>query len=229
MAGMISAASVSRRYVLRAAGALFFHRSAAAKPDRSPRILLRSSWQSVNIGDVGHTPGALCLLQEHFPEAEITLWPGRLGHGSRELLTKNFPKLTIAEGTLDENNKPTTPELSKAWDESDLYLSGSGSGFPAANHAIAFHRITGKPVGVFGVSTDPISGIAKDREAEGGTLNGIRQKALRLPPDHLSADLRYIMDRAAFFFCRDTISRDYLKAQGIKTPIVESRPTPNWV
>ena len=43
MAGMISAASVSRRYVLRAAGALFFHRSAAAKPDRSPRILLRSS------------------------------------------------------------------------------------------------------------------------------------------------------------------------------------------
>ena len=33
MAGMISAASVSRRYVLRAAGALFFHRSAAAKPD----------------------------------------------------------------------------------------------------------------------------------------------------------------------------------------------------
>ena len=224
MAGMISAASVSRRYVLRAAGALFFHRSAAAKPDRSPRILLRSSWQSVNIGDVGHTPGALCLLQEHFPEAEITLWPGRLGHGSRELLTKNFPKLKIAEGTLDENNKPTTPELSKAWDESDLYLSGSGSGFPAANHAIAFHRITGKPVGVFGVSTDPISGIAKDREAEGGTLNGIRQKALRLPPDHLSADLRYIMDRAAFFFCRDTISRDYLKAQGIKTPIVEFGP-----
>ena len=74
-------------------------------------------------------------------------------------------------------------------DQSDLYLSGSGSGFPAAHNAIAFHRITGKPVGVFGVSTVPISGIAKDREAEGGTLNGIRQKALRLPQDHLSADL----------------------------------------
>jgi polysaccharide pyruvyl transferase WcaK-like protein len=32
------------------------------------------------------------------------------------------------------------------------------------------------------------------------------------------------MDRAAFFFCRDTISRDYLKAQGVKSPIVEFGP-----
>jgi hypothetical protein len=221
---MTSAASVSRRYLLGAAGALLSRRIAGAKPDRPPRILLRSSWQSVNIGDIGHTPGVLCLLQKHFPEAEITLWPGRHGHGSRELLTKNFPRLKIAEGTLDANNKPTTPDLAKAWEEADLYLSGSGSGFPAANHAVAFHRVTGKPVGVFGVSTDPISGIAKDREAEGGTLTEIRKKAMHLPSDHLSPDLRYIIDRAAFFFCRDTISRDYLKAQGVKTPILEFGP-----
>jgi hypothetical protein len=32
------------------------------------------------------------------------------------------------------------------------------------------------------------------------------------------------MDRAAFFFCRDTISRDYLKAQGVKTPVLEFGP-----
>lgn len=221
---MISAASVSRRSVLGAAGALLGHRIGRAQPGRTPRILLRSSWQSVNIGDIGHTPGALGLLQKHFPEAEITLWPGQLGHGSRELLVKNFPKLKIAEGTLDGNNKPTTPDLAKAWDEADLYLSGSGSGFPAASHAVAFHRITGKPVGVFGVSTDPISGIGKDREAEGGTLKLLREKAMRLPPDHLSSDLRYIIDGAAFFFCRDTISRDYLKAQGVKTPVLEFGP-----
>jgi hypothetical protein len=140
------------------------------------------------------------------------------------LLTKSFPRLKIAEGTLDTNNKPTTPELAKAWDEADLYLSGSGSGFPAANHAAAFRRITGKPVGVFGVSTDPISGIAKDREAEGGTLKELREKAMRLPSKHLSPDLRYIIDNAAFFFCRDTISRDYLKAQGVRTPVLEFGP-----
>ena len=34
---------------------------AATAAGRAPRILLRSSWQSVNIGDIGHTPGALSL------------------------------------------------------------------------------------------------------------------------------------------------------------------------
>jgi hypothetical protein len=52
----------------------------------------------------------------------------------------------------------------------------------------------------------------------------LRERALKLPATHLSADLRYIIDRAAFFFCRDTITRDYLKVQGVKTPILEFGP-----
>ena len=198
--------------------------AAAEKAGRPPRILLRSSWQSVNIGDIGHTPGALSLLWKHFPECEITLWPGELGHGSRELLTKAYPRLKIVEGSLDADGKPKSPALAQAWAEADLYLSGSGSGFPAANHAVAFQKATGKPVGVFGVSNDPISGMGKTRDPEGGTLKSLRERALALPPTHLSADLRFIMDRAAFFFCRDTITRDYLKAQGVKSPIVEFGP-----
>ena len=196
---------------------------AAAKSGRPPRILLRSSWQSVNIGDIGHTPGALSLIEKHFPEAEVTLWPGSLGHGSRELLTKGYPRLKIVEGSL-KDGKPNNEKLARAWEETDLYLSGSGSGFPASDQAVAFHKATGKPVGVFGVSTDPISGLGGNRDPEGGTLQSLRERALRLPPTHLSANLRYIMDRAAFFFCRDTISRDYLRAQGVKTPILEFGP-----
>ena len=195
-----------------------------AAPGKPPRILLRSSWQSVNIGDIGHTPGALSILTKHFPEAEVILWPGNLGHGSREMLNKGYPKLRIVEGSLDQTGKPTNDALAKAWDEADLYLSGSGSGFPAANHAVAFHKATGKPVGVFGVSSDPISGFGADRDPEGGTLNSLRQRALKLPSDHLADDLRYIIDRASFFFCRDSITRDYLKNQGVKSPIVEFGP-----
>jgi hypothetical protein len=197
---------------------------AAGKSGRPPRILLRGSWQSVNIGDIGHTPGALSLIGRHFPEAEVTLWPGNLGHGSREMLLQNYPRLKIAEGTLGPDGKPTTPGLARAWEEADLYLSGSGSGFPASAHAIAFHRATGKPVGVFGVSTDPISGFGAGRDPEGGTLRSLRERAMQLPPTHLPENLRYIMDRAAFFFCRDTISRDYLRAQGVKTPVLEFGP-----
>jgi len=198
--------------------------AAATKSGRPPRILLRSSWQSVNIGDIGHTPGALSLLYRHFPEAEVSLWPGNLGHGSREFLTKAYPQLRIVEGSLGADNRPTTPALTQAWAEADLYLSGSGSGFPASNHAVAFRRATGKPVGVFGVSTDPISGFGAGRDPEGGTLASLRERAMKLPATHLNADLRFIMDQAAFFFCRDTISRDYLRAQGVKTPVLEFGP-----
>lgn len=197
---------------------------AARGTARTPRILLRSSWQSVNIGDVGHTPGAVSLLEKYFPEAEVTLWPGRLEHGSREMLKRWYPRLKIVEGSLDAAGRPSSAELAKAWADADLYLSGSGSGFPASAHAAAFARVTGKPVGVFGVSTDPISGFGGGREPEGGTLAEIRAKAARLPSTHLPADLRYVIDRAAFFFCRDTISRDYLKAQRVKTPVLEFGP-----
>jgi hypothetical protein len=200
--------------------------SAAARRQAgpAPRILLRSSWQSVNIGDIGHTPGALRLLEVHFPDAEVTLWPTQLGHGSRGLLTKAFPRLRIVEGSLGPESTPDTPELTLAWDEADLYLSGSGSGFPAHQHAAAFRRATGKPVGVFGVSTDPVSGFGEGRDAEGGTLEELRAKAAKLPPTHLQGEMRYILDHAAFFFCRDTISRDYLRQQRVKTPILEFGP-----
>ncbi|HYO83128.1 MAG TPA: polysaccharide pyruvyl transferase family protein [Bryobacteraceae bacterium] len=218
---MTEMANLSRRQLV--AASLVSIRTGSTQSPRPPRILLRSSWQSVNIGDIGHTPGALALIWRYIPDAEITLWPGKLGHGSRDLLTKSYPRLRIAEGTL-EADKPSTPELARAWEEADLYLSGSGSGFPASQHAVAFHRATRKPVGVFGVSTDPVSGLTADREPEGGTLKQLREKALKLPPNHLEADLRYIIDRSAFFFCRDSISRDYLKAQGVKTPILEFGP-----
>jgi hypothetical protein len=208
----------TRRTFVAALAPAFLH---AAK---RPHILLRSSWQSVNIGDVGHTPGALDLIAKHFPEAEVTLWAGGVGNGARELLTANYPRVAIVEGGLGPDNQPANASLAKAWAEADLYLSGSGSGFPASHHALAFQNATRKPAGVFGVSTDPISGIGGKREPEGGTLAELRAKVARLPATDLAADLRRVIDRAAFFFCRDTISRDYLRSQRVTTPILEFGP-----
>ena len=38
-----------------------------AEGKKPARILLRSSWQTVNIGDIVHTPGMLALLEQHSP------------------------------------------------------------------------------------------------------------------------------------------------------------------
>ena len=82
---------------------------AAEKDDRAPRILLRSSWQTVNIGDIAHTPGVLRILETHLPEAEITLWPSNIDNGVDELLLTRFPKLKIA--------KKGSPELKQAFQD----------------------------------------------------------------------------------------------------------------
>lgn len=199
----------------------------SSRTGRPPRILLRGSWQSVNIGDIGHTPGALRLIELYFPESEVILWPGQLGHGSREFLLKAFPKLRIADPgptALGADGRPVSPALKTAWEEADIMIHGSGSGFGARAHLAAWHRATGKPYGVFGVSVDPISGFGDDRDPEGGTLESIRTRIDQLPRTHLDTETRWIIDNAAFMFTRETLSRDYLRLQGVKTPILEFGP-----
>ncbi|MCA1964668.1 MAG: polysaccharide pyruvyl transferase family protein, partial [Prosthecobacter sp.] len=70
-----------------------------AQEKRSKRILLRSSWQTVNIGDIAHTPGMLALLEKHLPEHKVTLWPSSVENGVAEMLTRRFPKLEILNNT----------------------------------------------------------------------------------------------------------------------------------
>lgn len=58
-------------------------------------ILIRSSWQTANIGDIAHTPGLLALLRRHLPEARLALWPGRLDRGVDGMLRRHFPDVEI--------------------------------------------------------------------------------------------------------------------------------------
>jgi hypothetical protein len=193
-----------------------------AQASRPPRILLRSGWQSVNIGDIGHTPGALSMLEKYLPEAEVTLWANKLGHGARELMAKHFPRVKIIEPGHAREGASKMPEIEAAWAETDFLLHGSGSGFPAKADVAAFRKATGKPAGVWAVSTDPIYSLEK--QPEGGTLAQLRAQIEALPSTHINEQYRALLDGLAFMFTRDSLSLDYLKAQGIKTPILEFGP-----
>ena len=37
-------------------------------------ILLRSSWQAVNIGDIAHTPAMLALIEKYLSNTKVTVW-----------------------------------------------------------------------------------------------------------------------------------------------------------
>ena len=53
----------------------------AANQGEKKRILLRSSWQTINIGDIAHTPGVIALLEKHLPDVEVRLWASDIRDG----------------------------------------------------------------------------------------------------------------------------------------------------
>jgi len=120
---------------------------AANEQSRPIRIVLRSSWQTVNIGDIAHTPGVLALLEKYLPDVEVRLWPSSVGDGVEEILRKRFPKVAIVRGE---------DEIAKAMNECDFLLHGSGPMLVAAKDIERWRNETGKPYGVFGITVASI-------------------------------------------------------------------------
>lgn len=109
---------------------------------RPRRLLLKSGWQTVNIGDIGHTPGMLRLLEEQLPEVEVWLWPNNIGDGAEEMLRRNFPKVKIVQGQ----------DVKAAFETCDFLLHGSGPSLVAAKSLDQWRTKTGKPYGVLGIT-----------------------------------------------------------------------------
>ena len=166
---------------------------------RPPRILLRSSWQTVNIGDIAHTPGVLSILWQHLPEAEITLWPSNVDNGVKELLLNEFPGLKIA--------KPRSKDLERAFAECDFLLHGSGASIVAERDLIRWHEETGKPYGIYGI-TFPL------KQSHKTSPQG--KEALQRSVDVLS--------NAQFVFFRDSKSLELAKSLGATSPVMEFGP-----
>ena len=122
-----------------------------AQEKKPVRILLRSSWQTVNIGDIAHTPGMLALLEKHRPEAEVTLWPSSVDRGVEEILRARFPKLKIAKSKA---------ETDAALAECDFFLHGSGPGMVGLKE-LKLAQKAGKPYGFGGITLN--DGEIKDQ------------------------------------------------------------------
>ena len=116
----------------------------AGRAGSGKKILLRSSWQTVNIGDIAHTPGMLTLLEKYCPEYEITLWPGKVSNGVAEMLMRRFPKLKIMESNAAAKKE--------AFETCDFFLHGSGPGIVGQRSIIEWVEKTGKPYGIGGVT-----------------------------------------------------------------------------
>jgi hypothetical protein len=172
---------------------------AAALPvaaQRRPRILLRSSWQVVNIGGIAHTPGVLALLSRHLPQAEVRLWASAdVSDEVAAMEHRRFPALSIVKGRI-ENGAVSTPALADAIGWCDFLLHGSGPSLVGAADVAAFVTHTGKPFGVYGIT-------------HGSFLSG---------------DDSALLSKAAFVFFRDSVSLGLARSQRLSAPVLEFAP-----
>lgn len=167
------------------------------KEELPRNILLRSGWQTENIGDIAHTPAMLALIEKYIPDASVTFWPwyNYLPNNEVEMLRKRFPKMKLVEGKLSVDGKSSTKELEEAIAAADFMLHNSGPATIAWENLTTFKKVFKKPFGVYGVTYGLYGTPEKD-----------------------------ILSDAAFVYFRDSVSLQKAKDAGIHSPIMDFTP-----
>lgn len=159
----------------------------SAKENSPKTILVVSGWQDVNIGDIAHTPGLLHILETYLPDANIIVWEKNVGKEVEEFLYKNFPKIKIVHGAIDQNVQVDSKEVLDAFQTADLMIHSSGPYIVGQHHLEAWVKYTnGKPFGIFGTTIPKVDNRLKS-----------------------------LLNQAAFIYTRETASMDVLKQAGI--------------
>ncbi|MBU5348308.1 polysaccharide pyruvyl transferase family protein [Paenibacillus lautus] len=169
-------------------------------PLKKKTILLRSSWQIVNIGDIAHTPGVLTLLEQHLTGIEVILWASDdFSEDALAMLRRRFPGLQVVKGRIGDDGKADNTELQQALDKSIFLLHGSGPLLVAHEDVIAYRKHTGKAFGVFGI-----------------TYGGYNESNW--------PEMKQVLSEAAFIYFRDSASLEKAKSDGISCPLMKFGP-----
>ncbi len=190
-------------------------------------ILLRSSWQTVNIGDIAHTPGMLALLEKHRPTDRVTLWPNALSAEVEKLLTRRFPKLVIAK---------TKAEQEAALKACDFFLHGSGPGLVGRKEA-ELARAAGKPYGFAGVTLSDAE-LKSDRALLAGakfvftrdtdSLKALRKAGIDGPKTAFGPDATFALDLRDDPAADKLLKEHELTAGEFLCAVPRLRWTPYW-
>jgi polysaccharide pyruvyl transferase WcaK-like protein len=172
--------------------------SSFAADGRPKTIVLQSAWDTVNIGDIGHTPGTLRVIEEHLPEVNIVLWAMKLDDRVTAMLKARFPKVTILQGSLVKDGEKDQV-LKRAVKDCDFFIRNSGMGQDITH--MQFCQKHGKPYGLFGQSFFPSMVEGNGAEERIALLNG-----------------------ASFIYTRETKTLKILQGAGIKATALQFGP-----
>lgn len=201
--------------------------SLRANSRRTQHLVLRSSWQDVNIGDIAHTPGMLALMERYLPELAVTLWPSGLNKEVTQILQKRFPKLTIAQ---------TTDAQQKALQTCDFFLHGSGPGIVGRKET-QLARQQRIPYGFAGITLSDEE-LQNDRELLNDakfiftrdtlSLNALRDAGIRNPFSAFGPDATFALDLRDDQAAKKLLNEKNLTAGEFLCAVPRLRWTPYW-
>lgn len=202
--------------------------AAAGVTKRTAKVVLRSSWQTVNIGDIAHTPGVLRLLETYLPEAEVHLWPSKIDAGVKELLLTRFPKLKFVEGAEAQ---------AAALKECDFFLHSSGPALVGRKELARWRRETGKPYGVYGITQGPLdaeltellSGAKFVYFRDSVSLQRAKEAGVKAPVMEFAPDGAFACDLANEAAAKKFVAENGLEPGKFLCAIPRLRYTPYWI
>jgi hypothetical protein len=168
-----------------------------------PVALVRCGWQTVNIGDIAHTPGILRVLETYLPDVKLILWPGIFDRGVEALIRGRFPSVRFVSDSPQW--QPAIPQagdvtLAEAFSEAQVLLHGPGPSLVAQNDVMRWVSDTGKPWGVLGVTLgSPVGSIE--------------------PRSDFPRALSDVLNTASFVFTRETRSLAAAREGGVHAPL----------
>lgn len=161
-------------------------------------LVLQSGWDTINIGDIGHTPGTLRVIEQHLPEVRVVLWAMKIDARVTAMLNARFPKVEILQGNLFKDGA-NDKRLQEAVKGCDLFIRNSGMGQDLSY--MQFCRQHGVRYGLFGQSFFPTMVEGEGKEERLALLNN-----------------------AAFIYTRESKTLGILKNGGVKAPVLEFGP-----
>lgn len=199
-------------------------------------ILLRSGWQSVNIGDIVHTAGFLQMARKYLPNAEIIAWVSDdFPAEEREMFTRHYPEIEIVMGTISEDGQVSTAALARAMEKADVLIHNSGPMLVAKDDVEAFHRLTGKPFGAWGITYDGNDYYTACFEQasflyfrDPASLEIARRKGIRCPVMGFCPDIAFFADLEDAARSGETLERYQLRKGQFLCCIPRLRYTPFW-
>lgn len=186
---------LTRRAVLQAP-------AAAALQPKAPHILLISGWNLYNIGDVAITPGFLRLVQQHWPEARVTMLAASYANEISAYLKPKFPELEV----IPMEFKPgvaLTPAFEKVFASGDLLVLNSGMTLSYGYYGLEWNSYIPR-----------ILAFMKARQMR--IPYGVYAHSFDRVDPH--ADVLYsdVLSTAAFVYTRDSASLNLIKSKGVQ-------------